>query len=318
MSEQVTRTSPSPSRVNPDPARGPAVTAGRMAIAVLLSVTALVTALVSAQEQLSPQLQALVETERAFARAATVKGLRDSFLEYFADDAIALGPGPTSAKDRLRTQQAQPFSVLEIVWEPRTGDVAASNDLGWLTGPSTIVNHADPEPARRHGNYLSVWRRQPDGSWRVFIDVGVRLPEPAPFPPGFVRTPLGTRYRGSADKAAATRALLDADRALNETLSTLGPATAYATRLTPASRLHRAGFLPVVGGGAISAWLAEHAATMSATSTTAEASAAGDLGYSYGTYAIGSTPAETGAYVRVWMRDAAGKWLIVADVTQPS
>jgi ketosteroid isomerase-like protein len=290
------------------------VRCGIVVAAALLSVTALATG----QQPISPDLQTLVETERAFAKTATLKGLRDSFLEYFADDAIALTPGAVSAKDRLRAQPAVPFSVLEIVWEPRTGDVAASHDLGWLTGPSTIVDHSAPQPAPRHGNYLSVWRRQPDGRWRVFIDVGVRLPGPAPFAPGFVRTPMATRYTGNDGKEAATRALLDADRTLNEAMGSAGVDKAYAERLTSASRLHRVGVLPVVGTTAIRSWLTEHAGAMTARVTAGEASAAGDFGYTYGTYEMKPPGGEAGAYVRVWMRDAAGKWLIVADVTQPS
>jgi hypothetical protein len=27
---------------------------------------------------------------------------------------------------------------------------------------------------------------------------------------------------------------------------------------------------------------------------------------------------ESGAYIRIWTRDAAGRWFVVADVTQPS
>ena len=87
-------------------------------------------AMVASQPAVSPELQALVDTERAFAKTATVKGLRDSFLDYFAEDSIALVPAPESATERLRAQPAQPFSALEITWEPRFGDVARSNDLG--------------------------------------------------------------------------------------------------------------------------------------------------------------------------------------------
>ena len=43
----------------------------------------LATGMVASQQAISPELQALVDTERAFARTATVKGLRDSFLDYF-------------------------------------------------------------------------------------------------------------------------------------------------------------------------------------------------------------------------------------------
>jgi ketosteroid isomerase-like protein len=282
----------------------------RTSIAVIVALA--VTPLVTAQPPIPSDLQALVDSERAFARTATVKGLRDSFLDYFADDAVALTPDPVSAKERLRAQPAQPFSVVEIVWEPRTGDIAASGDLGWLTGPSTIINHAGPSPAPRYGNYLSVWRRQPDGAWRVYIDIGVPTPEPPPFAPGFTRASIA-RYTGTEGKAASTRALLDVDRELNARVALAGTARAYAERLTAAARLHRSGILPLVGSAAIGAWLTQHAASMTATSTTAEASAAGDLGYSYGTYTLRADMPPT-AYLRIWTRDADGRWWMGVEV----
>src|SRR5262245_7009284 len=131
----------------------------------------LVTTLVTVQEPLPPDLAAMAQTERDFAKTATVKGWRDAFLDFFADDAIAFPPEPASAKDRLRKQPSRPFSEIELEWEPRTGDVAASGELGWLTGPSTSINHTTQEQKPGHGCYLSVWRKQADGTWRVFIDV---------------------------------------------------------------------------------------------------------------------------------------------------
>jgi ketosteroid isomerase-like protein len=285
---------------------------------IIAGALLLVAAFVPRQPPVSADLQVLVDTERAFAKTATVKGLRDSFLDYFADDAIALVPAAEPARDRLREQPSQPPSELEITWEPRQGDVAASNDLGWLTGPSTVVNHAAPSPAPRFGNYLSVWRRQPDGRWRVYIDVGVPMPELPAFAPGFTRTPFGTRYAGADDKAAATRSLADADRALNARTASSGAAAAYRERTTPASRLHRPGAQPVVGTDAIESWLSANAASMSAVSTAAEAASSGDLGYTYGTYEVQGVAAQKGAYLRVWTRDAGGAWFVVADVTQPA
>ena len=112
-----------------------AVEEGHVKCWIVAAAVLFASGIIASQEAISPELQALVETERAFARTATVKGLRDSFLDYFADDSIALVPAPESATKRLRAQPSQPFSALEITWEPRLGDVARSNDIGWLTGP---------------------------------------------------------------------------------------------------------------------------------------------------------------------------------------
>jgi ketosteroid isomerase-like protein len=142
-----------------------------------------------------PALDSLVEAERAFARSAVRKGIRDSFLEYFADDALALTPEPQPGKARLRTSPARPFSELELTWEPRTDDVVAAGDLGWLTEPSTFIDHTASPPPVQHGNYLSVWRRQADGQWQVFLDVGCQVPERPSSPTGSRGSPSGIARR---------------------------------------------------------------------------------------------------------------------------
>ena len=273
----------------------------------------------AAQDAVPPALLAMAETEREFARAARVKGIRDSFLEFFAADSIAFTPDAVPARARLLEQKSTPFAVNELLWEPRTGDVAASGELGWLTGPSTFIDHSAKDAAPHYGNYLSVWRKQPDGRWRVFIDVGSGgLKGEAAFAPGFSRMPFGVRYSGNEDKVAAGRSLLEADKALNARFAASGAAAAYADDITEATRLHRAGGPPAVGPAAIRAWLTANATGMTATSTSGEASAAGDFGYTYGKYDVPSSPPQSGAYVRVWSRDATGRWLVVADVTQPT
>jgi ketosteroid isomerase-like protein len=188
--------------------------------------------------QRSSALDSLVSAERAFAKTATEKGIRDSFLEYFAEDSIAFNPAPISATARLRSRPGRPFSEYELRWEPRTGDIAASGELGWLTGPSTFIDHTSSTPTPQHGNYLSVWRRQQSGPWRVFIDVGSEPPQAVTFAEGFTRFPLTSRYSGPDGKAAGAGTLLDADETLNARIARDGAPAAYSTVTTSSSRLH--------------------------------------------------------------------------------
>jgi ketosteroid isomerase-like protein len=251
----------------------------------------------------------MVETERAFAAAARVKGIRDAFLEFFTDDAM-FEPGEGLAKDQLRKQKPEPFSVRELVWEPRTGDVAASGELGWLTGPGTFINHAAADASPRYSNYLSIWRRQPDGRWRVFIDLGTRLNAPATFAPGFTRFTFPQPYTGKETKTAATTGVIAADRALNARIAADGAATAYARVLAPGARVHRQGAGALSNRAALD-WFAKEAKGMTATTTTGESAESADLGYTYGKYQLsGQKPAP---YLRIWSREADGTWRIVVD-----
>ncbi len=268
-------------------------------------------------DAIPPALAAMADTEREFARTATVKGWRDAFLDFFTDDAIALAPEVTSAKDRLRKQPSTPFSVFELVWEPRTGDVAASGDLGWLTGPSTSIDRKAPDAKPRYGCYLSIWRKQSDGSWRVFIDVGAGSPEPVPFVPGFMRIAFDHRYSGSDGKEAGALSLAQADADLNKEMVAKGIPVAFSARLTPASRLHRPGTVPVIGRDAIVKALEANATTGTATDVAVESAASADFGYSHGRFEVTAPKPSAGVYLRLWSRDAAGRWWLMADVAQP-
>ena len=79
-----------------------------------------------------------------------------------------------------------------MIWEPRYGDVAASGELGYLTGPVRNVRASRDGGKPRLSNYTSVWKRQKDGSFKVVMDVGINTPSAVTFPPGFTRAPQRT------------------------------------------------------------------------------------------------------------------------------
>jgi hypothetical protein len=217
----------------------------------LLLIGVLAVAPAAQQASLPPALAAMADTERAFAKRATEVGWKQAFIEYFADDAIGFaGEEAVRAKDQLR-QAPDPPRDLQLLWEPRYGDVAASGELGWLTGPSTTINPARNNGAPRYGNYASIWKRQPDGRYRVLIDVGVNLPAEATFAPGFTRAPAGNRYQGNDTVAAATDALRAADARLN-TMAQRSQAAAFGEVLADGARLHRNAVPPLTTPAAAS------------------------------------------------------------------
>jgi ketosteroid isomerase-like protein len=260
-----------------------------------------------------PALAAMAQTERDFAAACRKVGMRDSFLQYFADEVLFFVPEPVNAKEALSKRPAEPFAARQLTWEPRLGDVAASGDLGWLTGPSELVVPSAPQPGPRHQVYLSVWRKQPSGDWRVIIDIGVAEPSAAPFAPGFQRFAMPDRYAGGGGKKTATSSLEAADKALNERAAK-SLADGYAPALLDSSRLHRDEILPVVGRAAILEWLRGQPGRFSGTSSKAEAAESGDFGYTYGSYKVDGGKPKSGPYVRIWERRADGAWFLAIEV----
>jgi len=116
-----------------------------------------------------------MEADRAFA-AAVAGGGTEAWVSWFASDGAQIRPGAGEVRghDAIREAMAgldDPNYSLR--WEPLRADVAASGDLGWTTGSYISEGvGADGQPKRTQGRYVSIWRRQADGSWKVVMDLG--------------------------------------------------------------------------------------------------------------------------------------------------
>jgi len=267
-------------------------------------------------EALPQALEQMIEAERAFAARALVVGWKEAFLEYFAPDAVGFDEGQVGlARDQIR-RGPDPPKDLQLLWEPRYGDVSASGELGYLTGPVRNIRASREGGRPRHSNYASIWKRQRDGSFKVVMDVGIPTPAAVAFAPGFTRAPIANRFTGDYDDT--TPPLGAADGLLNAGLRT-NQVRGYRPLLAPSARLHRPNVLPVVGERRILQWLASQPAFSTADSRHAEAARSGDLGYTWGMYAVTqrNVAAQSGYYVRVWVRERGGQWKLALDVLQP-
>jgi ketosteroid isomerase-like protein len=54
-----------------------------------------------------------------------------------------------------------------LSWTPTLADVASSNDLAYTAGPYVFIG-----TGASYGQYLSIWKREPTGSWRYIQDGG--------------------------------------------------------------------------------------------------------------------------------------------------
>lgn len=121
----------------------------------------------------------LLETERAFARAAAEERL-EGWVRYFAAGGTMIQPGRlVTGRDAIGEFMAPAFadSSFSITWEPTEADVGAGGDLGYTVGRYEVRSaDAAGKVSVRVGTYLTVWRKQPDGSWKVVLDQGT--PDP--------------------------------------------------------------------------------------------------------------------------------------------
>lgn len=291
---------------------------------LLVSLAALIQGNARQEGDRSSALASLVAAERAFAHTSVEKGIRDSFLEFFADDAINFQPHPVKAREAILsrpTPTTRPPVTLN--WEPVWADVSAAGDLGYTTGPYTLTDNSPEKRPTRHGYYFSVWRKQPSGDWKVALDLGIQVPAPAAQMPAFhdVKA-VRVRAPGFASPEAGRAAVRELERELQERARARGLAKAMLDYLTDESRLHRQGMLPLVGRDAIRAFLSQKSVSASWEPMGADISRSGDLAYVYGSYELKDNPKagatiEKGYYARVWKRMADGKWKLALDTMSP-
>ena len=283
--------------------------------AALASIALLPALGLAAGTALPPAQQEVFDAERAFVRLAAEKGFRDSFYAYFADDGIAFNPHPFRVRVALAGQPPTP-SPMGADWAPVYGDIAAAGDLGWNTGPLVYAGRGGQPD--RHGMFFSVWKRQPDRSFKVVLDIGSDTPSavvPIAEPPHSSWRP-GLGRPGGVDVAAAKATLLAVEGSFLAASATQGLGRAYAARLADDARVHRPGVMPVTGA-ALDEWSNAQAGKFRGEALFADVARSGELGYTWGSYErIGGSP-EAGYFARVWKKDDRDEWRIVMDTVSP-
>ncbi len=117
----------------------------------------------------------LLQADRAFARDVA-EGGSAAWVSWFAPDGAIVQEGVGEIRGGPAIAEAVSFldqPGVRLSWEPTRADMAASDDLGWTTGRWTFEAPDDSLGVRRNqGVYVSIWRRQADGSWKVVMDLG--------------------------------------------------------------------------------------------------------------------------------------------------
>ena len=54
---------------------------------------------------------------------------------------------------------------------------AASGDMGFTTGPWEAKGDINDEKPSGYGHFVTVWKKQADGSWKFVVDLGISHPQ---------------------------------------------------------------------------------------------------------------------------------------------
>lgn len=112
--------------------------------------------------------------EIQFSRSVEAGDL-EAFRSMLDPDARFAGEEVLRGPDAIVAAWTPFFSPggPRIAWRPRIVEVLESGDLALTRGPYRLETRSESgEPTVRWGTFNSVWRRGPDGQWRVVFDAG--------------------------------------------------------------------------------------------------------------------------------------------------
>src|SRR5687767_3849684 len=130
----------------------------------LLSITLLTVSCAS-----QDYLQALERDENAFIRLAAERGAKTAFLEFLAPDSILFRPQAVNGREYWsRPDHPADQSLLrKTVYT----DISSNGMLGYTTGNWRLYPKGKSESSAAHGQYVTIWERRQDGSYRASVDI---------------------------------------------------------------------------------------------------------------------------------------------------
>ena len=132
---------------------------------------------------LSPGAVMLIELEGRFAQSVEEGGGK-AFATWFAEDAVTLNNGKPAVLGRGAIAEAATWDpkVYTLSWVAQGAQMGPSNDMGYTWGHyEGRSKDAKGSPVTSSGRYITIWRKSPDGSWKVVLDASAEdAAAPAP------------------------------------------------------------------------------------------------------------------------------------------
>ena len=117
----------------------------------------------------------LRNSDMQWSKAAGAKDVQQ-FVSFFADDGSLLPPNASllATKEKIRTWASELMANpgFALSWQLTKAEASRGGDLGYTVGTYVLTLH-DPkgEPVTDRGKYVTVWKKQADGSWKVAADI---------------------------------------------------------------------------------------------------------------------------------------------------
>lgn len=132
----------------------------------------------SAAPSLAPGVQFLFDLETKFEQA-TIAGGGAAFASFFAEDAVTISNKSEVKSGRSNIASTAKWSAadFQLTWKPQGGQMSPAGDMGFTWGHyDARGKDKDGKPSVTSGRYMTIWKRQADGAWKVAMDASNEEP----------------------------------------------------------------------------------------------------------------------------------------------
>ena len=136
------------------------------------------TGTLNASPTVSADVQFLFDLEAKFEQA-TIAGGGPGFASFFADDGVTIANKTDVRRGRVNIANAAKWSPadFQLTWTPQGGQMSPAGDMGFTWGHYTgHSKDKDGKPVTESGRYMTIWKRQSDGAWKVAMDASNEEP----------------------------------------------------------------------------------------------------------------------------------------------
>src|SRR5579883_54153 len=157
----------------------------RFAVACTLVMGTLLTSCTetAAVTNADADLKALRENEAQWNKDFEAKDV-SKLIAHYAEDAVLMNSGQPAAKGKDAIQKA----LAELVADPafslkfEPDRVEVTGNMGYTQGhyALTVTDPATKKTINDHGSYVTVYKKQADGSWKAVQDAAITEVAPAP------------------------------------------------------------------------------------------------------------------------------------------
>jgi ketosteroid isomerase-like protein len=284
----------------------------------LLIVTLLILTSNTTFGQLSNgRVNSLLAAENYFAAYAKDKGISDAFLKVSTNETILFKPNPVKAEDFFDKKSNDDAGQLD--WSPVLAKISKSGDWGFTSGPYSYTSAKGSTTS--FGQYVSVWRTNTKGVWKLALDLGISHPKPKTEQSLNFTDPKSFKFFRQLSEGRLKQRedmILTSDKLFSNTLID-NQNFAYDTFFAEEGRLLFPGNEPILGKTMIKNFLTKQQISIETKPAVANRALGSDLAYSYGNALITrNNVISKFNYIRIWESQAGFEWNVILEIFSPA